>query len=125
MRAAMFAPSSCAMTLRRHEAMLSEMKQRAKRIARGDIDPFEDHRSRPLAEHLEEFRTSLESKGNTADHVALTVNRVVAAFDGCQFKKLADLNAGRIANWLAEQRKPKKDIEQDVLPLIRELRDAG
>ena len=105
--------------------MLSEMKQRAKRIARGDIDPFEDHRSRPLAEHLEEFRTSLESKGNTADHVALTVNRVVAAFDGCQFKKLADLNAGRIANWLAEQRKPKQDIEQDLLPLMRELRDAG
>ena len=107
------------------ENMLAEMKQRAKRISRDDIDPFEEHRTRPLAEHVEDFRTSLESKGNTADHVALTVNRVLAAFDGCQFKKLADLNAGRIANWLAEQRKPKQDIEQDLLPLMRELRDAG
>ena len=60
------------------EEMLAAMKQRAKRIARGDIDPFEDHRSRPLAEHVEDFRTFLESKGNTAGHVALTVNRVLA-----------------------------------------------
>ena len=60
------------------ESMLSEMKQRAKRIARGDIDPFEEHRTRPLAEHVEDFRTFLESKGNTAGHVALTVNRVLA-----------------------------------------------
>lgn len=29
------------------EAMLAAMKQRAKREARDDIDPFEDHRSRP------------------------------------------------------------------------------
>jgi integrase/recombinase XerC len=107
------------------EEMLAAMKQRAKRIARGDIDPFEDHRSRPLAEHLEDFRRFLESKDNTAEHVALTVNRVSAAFDGCGFKRLADLNAGRVANWLAEQRKPKKDIEQDLLPMMRKLRDAG
>ena len=26
------------------EEMLAAMKQRAKRIARGDVDPFEDHR---------------------------------------------------------------------------------
>ena len=107
------------------ESMLAEMKQRAKRIARGDIDPFEVHRERPLAEHVEDFRGFLESKANTVEHVALTVNRVLAAFDGCGFKRLADLNAGRVANWLAEQRKPTTDIEQDLLPKMRELRDAG
>ncbi len=107
------------------DAMLAEMKQRAKREARGDIDPFEDHRKRPLTEHVEDFRKFLESKANTVEHVALTVNRVSAAFNGCELKCLADLNAGRVANWLAEQRKPKTDIEQDLLPKMRELRDAG
>ncbi len=91
------------------EAMLAEMKQRAKRIARGDIDPFEDHRKRPLAEHVEDFRSFLESKGNTTSHVAMTVQRITAAFDGCKFKKLADLNAGRVAGWLADRRKPTTD----------------
>ena len=93
------------------ETMLTAMKQRAKRIARGDVDPFEDHRSRPLAEHVEDFRGFLEAKGNTAEHVALTVNRALAAFNGCGFKRLADLNAGRVAGWLADRRKPKNDKE--------------
>ncbi len=97
------------------ETMLTAMKQRAKRIARGDIDPFEDHRLRPLAEHVEEFETFLESKGNTSAHVALTVQRINAAFDGCKFKKLADLNAGRVAGWLADRRKPKTDKEGNVI----------
>ena len=37
------------------ETMLSELVKRAKREAAGDIDPFEDHRKRPLAEHLADF----------------------------------------------------------------------
>ena len=90
------------------DEMLARLVQRAKREARGDIDPFEDHRQRPLAEHLEDFRAFLESKGNTSEHVALTVSRVTAAFEGCQFKKLADLNAGRVAGLLSDRRKGKK-----------------
>ena len=97
------------------EAMLAEMKLRANRIARVDIDPFEDHRSRPLAEHVEDFRTFLESKGNTAAHVVLTLQRITSAFDGCKFKKLADLNAGRVSGWLADRRKHKTDKEGNVI----------
>ena len=97
------------------EAILAEMKQRAKRIARGDIDPFEDHRERPLAEHVEDFRTFLESKGSTAAHVVLTHQRLSAVVDGCKFKKLSDLNAGRVAGWLADRRKPKTDKGGEVI----------
>ena len=97
------------------ESMLATMKERAKRIARGDIDPFEDHRERPLAEHVEDFRSLLESKGNTAAHVTLTVQRLLAVVDGCKFKKLSDLNAGRVSGWLADRRKPKKDKKGNVI----------
>jgi len=105
--------------------MLTERVQRAKRIARGDIDPFEDHRKRTLAEHVEHFRSFSESKGNTAAHVTLTLQRLLAVVDGCKFKKLSDLNAGRVAGWLADQRKPKKNVERELLSLMRELRKAG
>ena len=97
------------------ETMFNEIVSRAKREARGDIAPFEDHRKRPLAEHVEDFRTFLESKGNTAGHVALTLQRITSAFDGCKFKKLADLNGGRIAGWLGDRRKPKTDKEGNVI----------
>ena len=97
------------------EEMLAAMKQRAKRIARGDVDPFEAHRERSLAEHVEDFRSLLESKGSTAAHVTLTVQRLSAVVDGCKFKKLSDLNAGRVSGWLADRRKPKTDKEGEVI----------
>ena len=95
--------------------MLVAMKQRAKRIKRGDVDPFEDHRERPVAEHVQDFRSFLESKGGTAAHVALTVQRLSGVVDGCKFKKLSDLNAGRVAGWLADRRKPKTDKDGNEL----------
>ena len=94
------------------ESMLAAMKEKAKRIKRGDIDPFEDHRERPLGEHVEHFQSFLESKGNTAAHVTLTVQRLSAVVDGCKFKKLSDLNAGRVSGWLADRRKPKTENRQ-------------
>jgi len=107
------------------EEMLAALAARAKREARGDIDPFEDHRQRPLAEHVEDFRAALEAKGNTAQHVSLTINRVLAAFDACGFQTLADLNASRVAGWLADQRKPTNNPEFLALPLMRDLQVAG
>ena len=97
------------------ESMLAAMKEKAKRIKRGDIDPFEDHRERPLAEHVEHFQSFLESKGNTAAHVTLTVQRLSAVVDGCKFKKLSDLNAGRVSGWLADRRKTKTDKEGEII----------
>ncbi len=91
------------------------MKERAKRIKRGDVAPFENHRERPVAEHVEDFRSLLESKGNTAAHVTLTVQRLSAVVDGCKFKKLSDLNAGRVSGWLADRRKPKTDKDGNII----------
>jgi predicted RNase H-like HicB family nuclease len=47
------------------ETMLGELVKRAKRKASGDIDPFEDHRKRPLTEHLEDFEAALLAKAAT------------------------------------------------------------
>ncbi len=35
--------------------------------------------------------------------------------EGCKFKKLSDLNAGRVAGWLADRRKPKTDKDGNDL----------
>src|SRR5439155_14020469 len=41
------------------QAMLGELIRRAEREEAGLLDPFEDHRKRPLAEHLAEFEADL------------------------------------------------------------------
>src|SRR5207249_9249677 len=38
----------------------------------GLTDPFEEHRKRPLTEHLEDFRRYLEAKDNTPKHARQT-----------------------------------------------------
>jgi integrase len=68
-------------------------------------DPFRDHRERPLADHLADFRKSMEAKNRSAQHIQQTVNRTTAVCDGCGFKVFDDLQALPIENWLVEQRK--------------------
>ena len=98
------------------QEMFSEIAKRARRESRGDIDPFEDHRKRPLIEHLADFKTHLEAKGSGARHVLQTCNRIQDGFNACGFKWLADLKAGRVANWLADRRKPTKDKDGNSIP---------
>jgi integrase len=82
-------------------------------------DPFEGTRKRPLAEHLADFIRCLEGKDNAPRYVELVRGRLEALFDGCGFRTLADLDAGKAADWLAAQRsldvdRPADPVEPDL-----------
>jgi integrase len=62
------------------------------------------HASKPLADHLADFRRFLTTKGNTSRHVKETADRIQAVLDGCAFKYPSDLCAVRVSSWLADQR---------------------
>jgi integrase len=86
------------------EALATELEKRGARLAEGLVDAFEEHRKRPLAEHLQDFQRYLIAKGNTQKHARLTCNRVQAILDGCRFIRTADLSASAVVGWLADQR---------------------
>ena len=90
------------------ETMLSELVKRARREAAGDIDPFEDHRKRPLADHLEEFEAALLAKGATAKQATQVAARCRKIIEACQFKRLADLSPSAVATFLRERRDDAK-----------------
>ena len=90
-----------------HE-MLAELVKAARREAAGLADPFEQHRKRPLSEHLDDFRRALDAKDDTPEHVETTLARLRAVFDGCGFRKLTDLDANRVADWLKDARQNGK-----------------
>lgn len=46
------------------------------------------------------------ARGNTCDYVATTVARIDAVIRGCGFQRLADMNALRVAEWLAAVLRP-------------------
>ncbi len=77
----------------------------------GRDDPFEDARNKPIEDHVADFEKYLEDKGNTGDHVELTAQRVRSIIEGTKSKVIGDLDAGRIAGYLADRRREDLSIE--------------
>ena len=102
---------------------LAELERKAEQSDSGLLDPFEKSRKEPLADHVAAFRQHLESKGNSGQHVALTVARCEAAFFGCGFKLLGHLDADKVANWLKQRRDEAKAAKQrwDELKAAKQL----
>ncbi len=86
------------------ETMLADISQRVKRERAGDVDPFEDHRKRPLTEHLDDFAAALLAKEATDKQVGQVTARCRKIIDACRFKLLADLSPSAVANYLRERR---------------------
>ena len=84
--------------------MLGERLKKAELRKAGAGDAFEEHRERPLTEHLADFRAALLAENNTEKHAITTVTRGTKLFAGCQFVFMGDLQASRVAEWLADER---------------------
>ena len=81
---------------------LAELLQRVKQH---QADPFAEHREKPLSEHLADFSAYLAAKDNTDRYIRLTVNRVTQATHACRFRSVTELDSGRAAGWLRDQRR--------------------
>ena len=85
-------------------AMLAEAVKRAEHERAGLRDPFADHRTTRLADHLGDYEKHLAGKNNTARYVSEQAGRIRAICSGCGFKLLADLSASRVAGYLSDRR---------------------
>ena len=64
--------------------------------------------SRPLAEHLADFRKAVAAKGNTSRHVDTVVGRAERLFNACGFAGWSDIDADRIVNHLQKRQETTK-----------------
>ncbi len=90
------------------ERMLRKLEADQGLASVGLCDPFAAHRRRPLAEHLGDFSAHLRAKGDTEDHVRLSVARVGAILDGCGFRVVGDVEVARVSEWLGRLRNPDR-----------------
>ena len=67
----------------------------------GLLDAERASGGKPLAEHLADFRMSLQAKGNTPAYVELIISRISKVFKGCGFIYWTDINANRVQRYLA------------------------
>ena len=59
---------------------------------------------KPLAEHLEDWKQSLLDTGATESYARLSYNRVKAVLDGTNATRFSDIDANKVAAYLAQQR---------------------
>ena len=83
------------------EELARHAESEAARIKAGLVDPRDlarrEHAGRPIAEHIEAWGASLEAKGSTPKHVALSVGRVRRLVAVVKGASMAELNPPRNA----------------------------
>ena len=85
-------------------AMLNELVRKAERKLAGLVDPYEEHRKRPLVDHLDDYHRFLLGKGDSEEHARQTVGRTRRLLRGCDIARIPDFDATRVVEWLAAQR---------------------
>jgi len=90
------------------QSMLTGLVRQSERRRSGLVDPSEQQLKRPIAEHIQDYRDFLAAKEGTELHVAQSIRRIESAVAGGRFRRVTDIDAPKLANWLAEQRKTKK-----------------
>jgi integrase len=83
------------------QQMLNELVRKSELGKVGIVNPFEEHRKRPLAEHLAEWEASLLADGATTKDVKQTVACARRVLDACGFVFIVDLSASRVQQYLA------------------------
>ncbi len=86
------------------QQLAAKLQKQARHEHIGLADPHEDHRRRPIAEHVDDFRQHLEDKDRTEQHVGLTVQRVTDVVEGIGAKTISDIDGGRVASYLKDRR---------------------
>ena len=71
----------------------------------GVIDRYKEHRIRPLAEHLRDFRQALFDRGDTKDHARRTYSRIEAIFKACGFAFMSEVQPSKVQGYIADRKR--------------------
>ena len=91
--------------------MLNELVRRVELEKAGRLDPFEDHRKRPLPEHLRAFEKHLLSKGVTEKQVYTAKSQVDKIAKKCKWKTTKDIKAGDVQSFLSDLKRQGRSAQ--------------
>ncbi len=90
------------------QSLLNELVRKAERRKAGLTTKEDDHALTRLTDHLKAYRQYLLDKGDTEAHAAQIHRRIERLFTGCDFHRIPHIDAGKILNWLANERATRK-----------------
>jgi len=87
------------------QALEMELLTKLERGMAGLTDPMDEHRKRPLAEHLNAYEDHLANKENSTGYIEQTMQRCRAIAEGIKAAVIGDITASRVETWLADRRR--------------------
>jgi integrase len=105
------------------EVALSLAIRRAHEESAGLVNPFEEHLSRPLVDHVSDWRASLIAKGVTLKHVRSTVTSAKATLDDVKAKLVPDISASAVQASIGDLRTSGRSLRtcQQRLQAIKQF----
>ncbi len=119
------------------ESVPDRVKERL--VAWGVLEPSRAAATKPLAQHLADWKAALQAKGVTDDHRRLVTARARKILAGCSFRLYYDISASCVQRYLAQLREDTETrcgvsiqtanfylqaIKQFCRWMVREDRDA-
>ena len=86
------------------ELLRGKIVERIRRKAAGLVDPNAEHAERPISEHVEAFKVTMEARGVTARHVRETLAYLQSGIAAISAKRVGDLDLPGASRWLEESR---------------------
>lgn len=81
--------------------------------AEGLIDPFEEHKARPLTEHVADYIADMKAKGRDGKYVYNCDKRLAKLIAECGWKALGDITADSFCQW--RERLPRMEDGRPTL----------
>jgi len=116
------------------QMMLNDLVRKAEREKAGLVDPTEEQRKRPLAQHVAEFREYLKNKGVTPKQVKESTTQIQKIIDDRKWKLIGDISASSALEFLGRLRRDGlsaqtynhylKSVKQFTRWLVRDHRTA-
>jgi site-specific recombinase XerC len=87
------------------QMMLNDLVRKVEREKAGLINPTEEQRKRPLAQHLAEFKRYLKNKGVTPKQVKESTTQIQKIIDDRKWKMIGDISASGALEFLGQLRR--------------------
>jgi integrase/recombinase XerD len=104
------------------QAMLNDLVKKAEQRACGVIDRFDEHRKRPIAEHVADFENHMKTKGNSPEQVKLVAMRCRRIVAACKATHIGDISASRVQAYLADLREKENKSTQTSNHYLRAIK---
>jgi len=95
---------------------LAGLVRKAGQAETGLVSSFDDAGKKPLAEHIEDWLTTLKARNRSANHIAKLGGYVLRTVAACGWKRLKNLSLCDAEKYLAERRETRKDKDGNLIP---------